>query len=112
MSVQQETVAAPKPHINMRRFLDDWVMLLAAFGIFILCAIFIDHFLSPLNMRGQGVSISTTGIAACTMLYCLASGHFALSECSLIACAGGLSAVALRDTASALAALCAAFAAG
>ena len=29
MSVQQETVAAPKPHINMRRFLGALVMLLA-----------------------------------------------------------------------------------
>jgi L-arabinose transport system permease protein len=30
-------------------------------------------------MRGLGLAISTVGIAACTMLYCLASGHFDLS---------------------------------
>ena len=112
MSVQQETVAAPKPHINMRRFLDDWVMLLAAFGIFILCAIFIDHFLSPLNMRGLGLAISTTGIAACTMLYCLASGHFDLSVGSVIACAGVVAAVVMRDTDSVFLGVSAALAMG
>jgi hypothetical protein len=74
-------------------FLDDWVMLLAALGIFVLCALLIDNFLSPLNMRGLGLAISTTGIAACTMLYCLASGHFDLSVGSVIACAGVVAAV-------------------
>ena len=33
--------ALPKPHksLNLRRFLDDWVMLLAAIGIFVLCTL-------------------------------------------------------------------------
>ncbi len=39
-------------------------------------------------MRGLGLAISTVGIAACTMLFCLASGHFDLSVGSVIACAG------------------------
>ena len=76
------------PGFNQRKFLDDWVMLLAALGIFVLSAVFIDNFLSPLNMRGLGLAISTVGIAACTMLFCLASGHFDLSVGSVIACAG------------------------
>ena len=79
MSAQQNALAAPRQGLNMRRFLDDWVMVLAALGIFVLSAIFIDNFLSPLNMRGLGLAISTVGIAACTMLFCLASGHFDLS---------------------------------
>ncbi|EIK93955.1 L-arabinose transporter permease protein [Pseudomonas sp. M47T1] len=82
----------------MRRFLDEWAMLLAALCIFALCAVVIDNFLSPMNMRGLGLAISTTGIAACTMLYCLASGHFDLSVGSVIACAGVIAAVVMRDT--------------
>lgn len=84
--------------LNMRRFLDDWVMLLAAIAIFACSAIFIDNFLSPLNMRGLGLAISTTGIAACTMLFCLASGHFDLSVGSVIACAGVIAAIVMRET--------------
>jgi L-arabinose transport system permease protein len=84
----QNTLPAPRQGLNLRRFLDEWVMLLAALAIFVLCTMFIDNFLSPLNMRGLGLAISTTGIAACTMLYCLASGHFDLSVGSVIAAQG------------------------
>ncbi|KRP58688.1 L-arabinose ABC transporter permease AraH, partial [Pseudomonas veronii] len=76
---QVKTAKSFWPGFNQRKFLDDWVMLLAALGIFVLSALFIDNFLSPLNMRGLGLAISTVGIAACTMLFCLASGHFDLS---------------------------------
>jgi L-arabinose transport system permease protein len=79
-----------------------WAMLLAALGIFLLCALLIDNFLSPLNMRGLGLAISTVGIAACTMLFCLASGHFDLSVGSVIACAGVVAAIVMRDTDSVL----------
>ncbi|QKZ05211.1 L-arabinose ABC transporter permease AraH [Pseudomonas eucalypticola] len=92
------TLRAPRQGLNMRRFLDEWAMLLAALGIFLLCTLVIDNFLSPMNMRGLGLAISTTGIAACTMLYCLASGHFDLSVGSVIACAGVIAAVVMRDT--------------
>ncbi|MGC1331781.1 MULTISPECIES: L-arabinose ABC transporter permease AraH [unclassified Pseudomonas] len=92
------TLHAPRQGLNMRRFLDEWAMLLAALCIFALCAVVIDNFLSPMNMRGLGLAISTTGIAACTMLYCLASGHFDLSVGSVIACAGVIAAVVMRDT--------------
>ncbi|WP_158159192.1 L-arabinose ABC transporter permease AraH [Pseudomonas sp.] len=92
------TLHAPRQGLNMRRFLDEWAMLLAALGIFLLCTLVIDNFLSPMNMRGLGLAISTTGIAACTMLYCLASGHFDLSVGSVIACAGVIAAVVMRDT--------------
>ncbi|WP_455923186.1 L-arabinose ABC transporter permease AraH [Pseudomonas putida] len=92
------TLHAPRQGLNMRRFLDEWAMLLAALGIFVLCTLVIDNFMSPMNMRGLGLAISTTGIAACTMLYCLASGHFDLSVGSVIACAGVIAAVVMRDT--------------
>ncbi|RMU70263.1 L-arabinose ABC transporter membrane protein, partial [Pseudomonas syringae pv. aptata] len=80
----ESSLQAPRQGMNLRRFADDWVMLLAAVGIFLLCAVFIDNFMSPLNMRGLGLAISTVGIAACTMLFCLASGHFDLSVGSCI----------------------------
>ena len=83
---QVKTAKGFWPGFNQRKFLDDWVMLLAALSIFVLSALFIDNFLSPLNMRGLGLAISTVGIAACTMLFCLASGHFDLSVGSVIAC--------------------------
>ncbi|KAB0562333.1 L-arabinose ABC transporter permease AraH, partial [Pseudomonas palleroniana] len=98
MTIQNNALPTARKPLDLRRFLDDWVMLLAAIGIFVLCTLMIDNFLSPLNMRGLGLAISTTGIAACTMLYCLASGHFDLSVGSVIACAGVVAAVVMRDT--------------
>lgn len=98
MTIQNKALPTPRKPLDLRRFLDDWVMLLAAIGIFAACTLLIDNFLSPLNMRGLGLAISTTGIAACTMLYCLASGHFDLSVGSVIACAGVVAAVVMRDT--------------
>lgn len=51
MTTQKETLPTERKPLDMRRFLDDWVMLLAAIGIFIACTLLIDNFLSPLNMR-------------------------------------------------------------
>ncbi len=93
----ESSLQAPRQGMNLRRFVDDWVMLLAAVGIFLLCAVFIDNFMSPLNMRGLGLAISTVGIAACTMLYCLASGHFDLSIGSVLACSGVIASIVIRD---------------
>jgi L-arabinose transport system permease protein len=95
MTIQNKALPTPRKPLDLRRFLDDWVMLLAAIGIFVACTLLIDNFLSPLNMRGLGLAISTTGIAACTMLYCLASGHFDLSVGSVIACAGVVAALVM-----------------
>jgi L-arabinose transport system permease protein len=97
MSTQHNVLAAPRRSFDSRRFIDDWAMMLAALAIFVLCTLFVDNFLSPLNMRGLGLAISTTGIVACTMLFCLASGHFDLSVGSVIACAGVVAAVVMRE---------------
>ncbi|UFH50736.1 L-arabinose ABC transporter permease AraH [Pseudomonas sp. KNUC1026] len=97
---------------DLRRFLDDWAMLLVAVVVFAASALLIDNFLSPLNMRGLGLAISTVGIAACTMLFCLASGHFDLSVGSVIACAGVIAAVVMRDTGSVGLGVCAALGMG
>lgn len=52
MTTQNETLPTERKPLDLRRFLDDWVMLLAAIGIFVACTLLIDNFLSPLNMRG------------------------------------------------------------
>ena len=109
---QVKTAKGFWPGFNQRKFLDDWVMLLAALSIFVLSALFIDNFLSPLNMRGLGLAISTVGIAACTMLFCLASGHFDLSVGSVIACAGVVAGIVIRDTDSVVLGVSAALAMG
>ncbi|WP_057427634.1 ABC transporter permease subunit, partial [Pseudomonas syringae] len=108
----ESSLQAPRQGMNLRRFVDDWVMLLAAVGIFLLCAVFIDNFMSPLNMRGLGLAISTVGIAACTMLFCLASGHFDLSVGSVLACSGVIAGIVIRDTDSVFLGVSAALALG
>ena len=98
MTTQHNVLPTARKPLDLRALLDNWAMLLAAVSIFLLCALLIDNFLSPLNMRGLGLAISTVGIAACTMLFCLASGHFDLSVGSVIACAGVVAAIVMRDT--------------
>ncbi|WP_442964112.1 ABC transporter permease subunit, partial [Pseudomonas sp. Leaf59] len=98
MTTQDNALPKARKPVDLRALLDNWAMLLAAVSIFVLCALLIDNFLSPLNMRGLGLAISTVGIAACTMLFCLASGHFDLSVGSVIACAGVVAAIVMRDT--------------
>jgi len=95
MTIQNNALPSARKPLDIRALLDNWAMLLAAVGIFVLCALLIDNFLSPLNMRGLGLAISTVGIAACTMLFCLASGHFDLSVGSVIACAGVVAAIVI-----------------
>ncbi|SFI32851.1 MULTISPECIES: L-arabinose ABC transporter permease AraH [unclassified Pseudomonas] len=102
MTTQHNVLPTARKPLDLRALLDNWAMLLAAVSIFLLCALLIDNFLSPLNMRGLGLAISTVGIAACTMLFCLASGHFDLSVGSVIACAGVVAAIVMRDTDSVL----------
>ncbi|MBK7877735.1 MAG: L-arabinose ABC transporter permease AraH [Planctomycetes bacterium] len=64
------------------------------------CALFVPNFLSHANVEGLLLSVSTIGLVACTMLFCLASGSFDLSVGSTVACTGVVCAVVLRDTGS------------
>ena len=54
MTTQHKLLATARKPLDTRALLDNWAMLLAALGIFLLCALLIDNFLSPLNMRGLG----------------------------------------------------------
>ncbi|NKQ13656.1 L-arabinose ABC transporter permease AraH, partial [Pseudomonas sp. SST3] len=56
MTIQNNALPSTRKPLDMRALLDNWAMLLAAVGIFVLCALLIDNFLSALNMRGLGLA--------------------------------------------------------
>lgn len=73
-------------------------MLVVFAGLFAVCAVAVPGFRSGVNMEGLLLSVSTIGIIACTMLFCLASGAFDLSVGSIVACAGVVTAVVINRT--------------
>ena len=75
-------------------------MLVVFAVLFIGCVIFVPNFASFVNMKGLGLAISMSGMVACGMLFCLASGDFDLSVASVIACAGVTTAVVINLTES------------
>ena len=81
-------------------FWDRAGMLLVFALLFAVCAFSVDGFFSRVNMEGLLLAVSTIGIIACTMLFCLAAGKFDLSIGSVVACAGVVSAVVMNRTGS------------
>ncbi|MEN9402069.1 MAG: Ribose transport system permease protein RbsC [Verrucomicrobiota bacterium] len=73
-------------------------MLVVFSALFSVCAVFVPGFNSAVNIEGLLLSVSTIGIIACTMLFCLASGAFDLSVGSVAACAGVATAVVTNLT--------------
>lgn len=57
------------------------------------CFIFVPNFSGFINIHGMLMSVSTVGIVACTMLFCLAGGDFDLSVGSTAALSGILAAM-------------------
>jgi L-arabinose transport system permease protein len=84
----------------LRRIWDAAGMLIICIVMFIVCSICVPNFASATNMNGLALAITTIGLLACTMLFCLASGHFDLSIGSIVACAGVLAAVVMNKTGS------------
>jgi L-arabinose transport system permease protein len=68
--------------------------------LFTALSLSVKDFLTPVNMIGLALSVSTVGIVACTMLFCLASGDFDLSVEAVIAFSGVLAAVVINRTGS------------
>lgn len=81
-------------------FWDQAGMLAVLVVLFVVCSFAVDNFLSWVNLRGLALAVSMTGMVACTMLFCLASGEFDLSVGSVVACAGVLAAVVMNATGS------------
>jgi len=75
-------------------------MLVIFSVLFLACSLFVENFFSLINMKGLALAVSMSGMVACTMLFCLASGDFDLSIGSIIACAGVVAAVVSNATAS------------
>ncbi len=98
------TVTTPSPKekktLSLARVWDNFGMLVVFVVLFIACSVFVPNFASFINMKGLGLAISMSGIVACGMLFCLASGDFDLSVASVIACAGVTTAVVINMTES------------
>jgi len=96
------TTPSPKASktLGLGRIWDNFGMLVVFVVLFIACSVFVPNFASFINMKGLGLAISMSGIVACGMLFCLASGDFDLSVASVIACAGVTTAVVINLTES------------
>jgi L-arabinose transport system permease protein len=94
------TPPTPTRRVNLSRIWDNFGMLVVFAVLFIGCTIFVPNFGSLINMKGLGLAMSMSGMVACGMLFCLASGDFDLSVASVIACAGVTTAVVINMTES------------
>jgi L-arabinose transport system permease protein len=66
--------------------------------LFLVLSVFVPNFLSPINLLGLLMSVTTVGIVACTMLFCLVGGDFDLSVGAVVALSGVVAAILLRET--------------
>lgn len=91
--------------------IDGMLVVLAA--AVVLAALSVDNFLSWNNLvLSLGLSVTSVGIVACTMLFCLASGDFDLSVGSVVALAGVTAATVTNASGSALVGFASGIAAG
>ena len=84
----------------LKQICDSAGMAVICAAIFGLCALFVPNFASGNNMSGLATAVVTVGMLSCTMLFCLASGHFDLSVGSVVACSGVLTAVVINVSGS------------
>ncbi len=94
------------------RLWDSAGMLLVLAVLFLICSLFVDNFLTVVNLRGLALAVATIGMVACTMMFCLAAGDFDLSVGSVVAFAGVLGATVMNSTGSVAAGVAAALGAG
>jgi L-arabinose transport system permease protein len=90
--------SASAPASPFSRLWDSAGMLLVFALLFVGCSIFVENFFSVANLRGLALSVSTIGMIACTMMFCLAAGDFDLSVGSVVAFAGVLGATVMNAT--------------
>ena len=83
----------PSPFLAL---LDRAGMQLILAALIIVCWLSVRNFGSPENIMNLLLQVSTVGIVATTMLFCLASGNFDLSVGTLIPAGGVLCALVLR----------------
>lgn len=100
MTPAASTSGSTSARTPLADFLDRAGMLLVLALLFAGCALFVENFLSWRNLQGLALAVTTIGMVACTMLFCLAAGDFDLSVGSVVACAGVLAAVVMTRTGS------------
>jgi L-arabinose transport system permease protein len=81
-----------------RALWDNASILIIYIVMFIILSFTVPYFFSWENMVGISLAVSTVGVVACTMLFCLASGDFDLSIEAVVATAGVLAAVVIKHT--------------
>jgi L-arabinose transport system permease protein len=91
--------SAPKSSV-ISAALDRAGMLIILIALIAICSFAVPNFSSLKNVESVLLSVSTVGIVATTMLFCLASGNFDLSVGTIIPAGGVLCALILRDTGS------------
>jgi L-arabinose transport system permease protein len=80
------------------RLLLDLGMLLVLLALLAWACVFVPNFMTERNVVSLALSVSLVGMVACTMLFCLASGHFDLSVEAIVAMSGVLTAVVITAT--------------
>ncbi|HVK04574.1 MAG TPA: L-arabinose ABC transporter permease AraH [Armatimonadaceae bacterium] len=85
---------------RLRRLWDVTGMALVFALLFVGLSVFVPNFLGVPNLKGLALSVTTVGIIACTMLFCLAAGDFDLSVGSVVALAGVIAALVVNKTGS------------
>ena len=75
-------------------------MFLIFLGVFVLLSIFVPYFLTPVNLIGLSLSITSLGMVGTTMLFALAAGDLDLSVGSTMAFTGVFTAVIIGATGS------------
>ncbi|BEE19536.1 MULTISPECIES: L-arabinose ABC transporter permease AraH [Aeromonas] len=99
-TVAQGAETASSPKAQLMRIWDQYGMLVIFAILFLLTSALVPNFASLINMKGLGLAVSMSGMVACGMLFCLASGEFDMSVGSVVACSGVTCAVAINATES------------
>ena len=94
------TAATSGSRLQLARVWDQYGMLVIFAILFLLACVLVPNFASLINMRGLGLAVSMSGMVACGMLFCLASGEFDMSVGSVVACSGVACAVGINATES------------
>ena len=99
---QKAVPAASRPVLSgvLASVWDRMGMLLVLIVLVVLVSVFVPNFLTWRNIRGLALALSTVGVIACTMLFCLAAGDFDLSAGAVVAMSGMLAAVVINATGS------------
>lgn len=85
---------------GLSRIWDQYGMLVIFAILFLIVSITVPNFASLINMKGLGLAVSMSGMVACGMLFCLASGEFDMSVGSVVACSGVACAVGINASES------------